>query len=51
MGENRNACRILVGKSEEKRPIGRLRHMWRIFLKLIVERGDGVERTGLICLG
>jgi hypothetical protein len=25
MGEKRNACRILVGKSEEKRPLGRSR--------------------------
>jgi hypothetical protein len=26
MGETRNACRILVGKPEEKRPQGRPRH-------------------------
>jgi hypothetical protein len=24
MGQNRNACRVLVGKSEWKRPLGRL---------------------------
>jgi hypothetical protein len=26
--ENRNACRILVGKPEGKRPLGRLRCSW-----------------------
>jgi hypothetical protein len=28
IGEKRNAYRILVGKSEGKRPLGRPRHMW-----------------------
>jgi hypothetical protein len=28
MGEKRNAYRILVGKSEEKRPLGRPRRRW-----------------------
>jgi hypothetical protein len=27
-GEKRNACRILVGKSEGKRPLGRPRRRW-----------------------
>jgi hypothetical protein len=27
-GEKRNACRILVGKPEGKRPIGRTRRRW-----------------------
>jgi hypothetical protein len=26
MVENRKACRVLVGKSERKRPLGRRRH-------------------------
>jgi hypothetical protein len=28
MGVKRNAFRILVGKPEEKRPLGRPRHRW-----------------------
>jgi hypothetical protein len=28
MGKKRNACRILVGKSEENRPLGRPGHRW-----------------------
>jgi hypothetical protein len=28
MGEKRNACRILVGKPEGKRLLGRPRHRW-----------------------
>ena len=28
MGEERGACRVLVGKPEEKRPLGRPRRRW-----------------------
>jgi hypothetical protein len=28
MGEKRNACTILVGKLEGKRPLGRVRRKW-----------------------
>jgi hypothetical protein len=28
MGENRNACRVLVGKPVGKRPLGRPRRGW-----------------------
>jgi hypothetical protein len=32
-GEKRNAYRILVGKPEGKRPLGRLRHRWEDNIK------------------
>jgi hypothetical protein len=38
MGEKRNAYRILEGKPEEKRSIGRLRLKWGIILRWILER-------------
>jgi hypothetical protein len=28
MGEKKNACRLMVGKPEGKRPVGRQRHRW-----------------------
>jgi hypothetical protein len=28
MGEKRNACRLMVGKPEGKRPLGRSRRRW-----------------------
>jgi hypothetical protein len=43
MGEKRNACRLLVGKSEGKRPLGRPRRMWTDNVKMElgeVEWGD-----------
>jgi hypothetical protein len=36
MGEMRNACKILVGKPEGKRPLSRPTHRWRIILKWIL---------------
>jgi hypothetical protein len=36
MGEKRNAYKILMGKPEGKRPLGRPRRRWMI-LKLILE--------------
>jgi hypothetical protein len=33
MGEKRNACRILVGKPERKRPLRRPRRRWWTILK------------------
>jgi hypothetical protein len=37
-GERRNSYRILVGKPEGKRPLGRPRRRWGIILKWILER-------------
>jgi hypothetical protein len=34
MGEKMNACRILVGKPERKRPLGRQRHRWMDSIKM-----------------
>jgi hypothetical protein len=42
MGETRNAYRILVGKPEGKRPLGRPRRRWWTVLKWILERWDGM---------
>jgi hypothetical protein len=41
MGENRNAYRILVGKPEGKRPLGRPRRRWVDNIKIdITEIGS-----------
>jgi hypothetical protein len=34
MGQKRNAYRILVGKPEGKRPLGRSRHRWEDNIKM-----------------
>jgi hypothetical protein len=34
MGEKRNACRILVGNPEGKRPLGRQRRRWADNIKM-----------------
>jgi hypothetical protein len=34
MGAKRNACRILVGKPEGKRPLERPRHRWVVNIKM-----------------
>jgi hypothetical protein len=45
MGEPRNAYRILVGKSERKRPLGRSRRRWMDNIKMNLReiRWDGVD--------
>jgi hypothetical protein len=47
---NRNAYRVLVGKSEGKRPVGALDVGGRIILKWIVEKYDGVVWIGFVWL-
>jgi hypothetical protein len=42
-GEKRNACRILVGKSEGKKPLGRPRRRWVDNIKMGPPCGGGVE--------
>jgi hypothetical protein len=49
MGEKRNAYRLLVGKPEGKRPLGRPRRRWVDNIKMdVLEIGwGGVDRIGL----
>jgi hypothetical protein len=49
MGERRGAYRVLVGKPQGRRPLGRQRRRWGIILKWILQmwdRGHGLERSG-----
>jgi hypothetical protein len=38
MGEKRKAYRLLVGKPEGKRPLGRLRHGWVDDIRMDLKR-------------
>jgi hypothetical protein len=40
-GGRGDACKVLVGKPEGKRLLGRLRHHGRIILKCILKKQDG----------
>jgi hypothetical protein len=43
MGERRGVCRILVGKPEGRRPLGRPRRRWEDKIKMDLEEvGRGV---------
>jgi hypothetical protein len=50
MGEKRNACRILVGLPEEKRPLGRPGRWWVNNIKMdLREIGwDGMDWIDLV---
>jgi hypothetical protein len=48
MGEKRNACKVLVGKLEGKRPLGRHRRRWEGNIKIDLREIDEVVWTGLI---
>jgi hypothetical protein len=51
MQEKRNAYRILMGKPEGKRPLGRPRHKWVDNIKIdLREREDGMVWIGLMWL-
>jgi hypothetical protein len=47
MGEKRNACKILVGKSEGKKPVGRPRHRRLDNIKVELREIGGVVWTDL----
>jgi hypothetical protein len=45
MGEKRGICRVLVGKPEGKRPLGRPRHRWEDNIKINLQevRCEGMD--------
>jgi hypothetical protein len=45
MREKRNVCRLLVGKPEGKRPLGKPRHRWVDNIKM--DLSDRIECCGL----
>ena len=45
VGESGDAYRVLVGKPEGKRPLGRLRHRWEDNIQEV----EWTEWTALIC--
>jgi hypothetical protein len=50
MGEETGVYRVLVGRSEGKRPLGRPRYRWRITLSWALGRYESMWRTGFSCL-
>jgi hypothetical protein len=50
MGETRGAHRVLVGKPEEKRPIGRPRLKWEGNVKMKLQEVGWGTWTALLCL-
>jgi hypothetical protein len=47
MGEGRGVYRVLVGKSEGKRPLGRPRRRWADNVRMDFKKWDVGVRTGL----
>jgi hypothetical protein len=50
MGEERNMYRVLMGKPEGKRPLGRPRRRWEDGIKVDlreIDTGYGLDSTGL----
>jgi hypothetical protein len=50
MGEKSKAYRLIVGKTEGKRPLGRRRRRWWKILRRNFERDDEMVWTGLVWL-
>jgi hypothetical protein len=48
--EKRNAYKIMVGKQEGRRPLGRPRRRWVDNIKMDLKEIDGMEWIGLIWL-
>jgi hypothetical protein len=48
--ERRGAYRVLVGRPEDKRPLERPIHRWRIILRWLFRKWDGEALTELIWL-
>jgi hypothetical protein len=46
MGEGRGVQRVLMGRPEGKRPLGRPRHRWGIILRWIFRKWEGFVGTG-----
>jgi hypothetical protein len=49
MGEGRNVCRVLTGKPEGKRPLGRSRSRWENGIRMDLREigwGVGVDSPG-----
>jgi hypothetical protein len=52
MGKRRGVYRVLVGKPERKRPLGRSRHRWEDNIKMDLQKWDvgvwtdGLDRSG-----
>jgi hypothetical protein len=48
MEEWRGAYRVLVGKSERRKPLGRPRHRWEDNIKMGLAggKGHGLDRSG-----
>ena len=48
MGQERGAYRVLVGKPEVKRPLGRPRRRWRMARPPVVDIGDNLLNIGFV---
>jgi hypothetical protein len=51
MGEDRVVHRVLVGKPEGKKPLGRPRHKWEDNIKMDLQQVEGVGSWGLDGVG